>query len=686
MNARHRNLGSHWLALAALALLVLVLSSCQENTRGAFLLPTGGPGEAYVSRFSVLQVVGDFNNWDTTIPSMEVDFGGTWRDTLTVQDGCYLMKIRTEGDWDESPDFGRCGGTEEDCQVQVPDDGTAVGEEICEASGEGTAIGQIEFLDTGSYEFAYVEPEEMLEIRRLTEVGAIAGTVSFPARGGGLPEATVSVRTAGTGNEVTSVTSSPADGAFLAEGLTPGTYDVLVQAAGFVEQLIESVSVFAFETTEVGNVALEVGCTSLFSRVQLVGDFNSWDESASSDMTQVSECVWSKTVDVTIACSLIKFRTNGAWGNDFGRCADVEVSCPASEFTVPGDGTLLVASSCNAADPLAVGSIAFPGPGSYEFILNEGSGEFTVRNVGGPAPTGSLAGTVSFSDGPGTLPVATISVRPSGSTTEVASTTSDPSDGTWQVTDLPAGDYDLVFSAPNYLSSSVTTTVTPPGETTVPVVTLDRVPVGSISGTVGFSDSPSSRPLASITAYEAGTTTVAGGAVASQVDGTFAITNLTPGAYDLLFRADSYMDSTITDIDVVALANTAVPLVTLEFECATTVQIVGDFNSWNSAAPFMTPSGPCAWSQDLAIPAGCYRLKLRTNGDWDETPDYGRCSGDVGSCQVLVPDTGAPVLANVCKGVGLSDALGELNFENGGTYSFQFDEQNGRLFIRRIGP
>ena len=76
---------------------------------------------------------------------MSLDEDGVWADTLTIQAGCYLFKIRTDNDWDETADLGRCSGSEDTCQVLVPTDGSAVSEPVCEATGEGTALGQLEF-------------------------------------------------------------------------------------------------------------------------------------------------------------------------------------------------------------------------------------------------------------------------------------------------------------------------------------------------------------------------------------------------------------------------------------------------------------------------------------------------------------------------------------------------------------
>jgi hypothetical protein len=675
-------------AAMALLLAVLFLSvSCEQHSRGSFLDPTGGPGQAFVSRFSFLQVVGEFNNWNAGIPSMTVDDAGTWRDTLTVQPGCYLMKIRTENDWDESPDFGRCSGGEEDCQTTVPSDGGEAATPVCEVGGEGTALGQYEFLEAGSYEFAYVEPDEELVIHRLTEVGSISGTVAFSTRGG-IPVANVSVLDGGSSNVVTQVSSSDTDGTWTAAGLSPGTYDVLIQSPGYVEQLVPDVTVALFETTDIGTVTMEVGCTSVYTALQIVGDFNGFDDEVPS-MTEISDCVWADTLTISAGCYYMKFRTNNDWDTptpDFGRCSGSEGTC---QIAVPGDGSALVDTACVATGGgTAIGQVQFPVTGMYEFRFREASGEFTIQSVGGPAPIGSLSGTVAFSDSPGTLPAAKVRVYAAGSAVVTDSTLTSTTDGTWFVANLVAGDYDVQFSATNYITTSVTdVTVVSQMDTAVPLVTLTRNPVGSITGIVAFSDNPSPRPAATIRVYNAGTTVQVGAAASSTVNGSFTVSNLTAGLYDVTVTRTSYVPGGVNGVTVTALMQTNLGTITLQAVCATQMQIVGDFNGWDPAAPFMSPDGACAWADTVAVADGCYRMKLRTNNDWDTSPDWGRCStASITPCQYVVSSGGTPNILQMCRGVGLKDAFGEVNFQGGGTYEVRFNEQSGLIFLRRIGP
>jgi len=99
----------------------------------------------------------------------------------------------------------------------------------------------------------------------------------------------------------------------------------------------------------------------------------------------------------------------------------------------------------------------------------------------------------------------------------------------------------------------------------------------------------------------------------------------------------------------------------------------------------MTLETDGTWSIVIQVPAGCHKLKFRTDGDWDTTPDWGRCSGTVGDCQIQFQ--GNVLLERTCRdGVGLEAAIGEVEFPNTGNYRFQLDEEAGQFFVLFLGP
>ncbi len=661
-------------ALLLLAVLAVAAMSCNENTPDPLLTATGGGGASFVSQYTRLQVVGGFNGFSATAPFMSQPEPGMWKDTLTVQTGCYFIKMRTENDWDETPDFGRCTGSEDSCQSPVPEDGAPLDLDVCAVTGQGTAIGQLEFAVTGSYEFVFDEPAVQIHVRRLSDVGNIAGTLSF--EGGGFPAATVSVYTAGTTDLVTTVTSSTVDGTFLVEALSPGTYDVTAFANGFMEARVDGVVVTAFDTADVGTIDLMMGCTSQYTQIQLVGDFNGFSDAVES-MTEVSPCVWADTLTITTpanGCAFLKFRTGGAWGSDYGGCSPEDPTCPGT-----GSLTGSVCVGVPGSEP-AIGKIQFDIGGTYEFLLDEGAMTYAIRKLGA-VETGSVSGAVEFAGSPSPRPIATVSVLTAGTGTVVGTAQSDSTDGTFTVAGVLAGDYDVRFTATGFVDSLVTdVTVTPPADTPLGTVTLRAVPKGAIWGVVNFADSPAPRPAALVVVYNGGTNVVARSTNSSTADGSFVAGDLVAGTYDLEVRATDYVTQRLDGVTVAPPDTVNAGSFTMPRDCAVTVQVVGDFNGWAANAPFMSQTDVCLYADTLFVPAGVTRIKFRTDGDWDATPDWGCCAAP--SC--AYPVSGLQI-GPACPGVGLGDAL-ELDFATEGTYLFQLDQDAGQFFVGYLGP
>lgn len=113
------------------------------------------------------------------------------------------------------------------------------------------------------------------------------------------------------------------------------------------------------------------------------------------------------------------------------------------------------------------------------------------------------------------------------------------------------------------------------------------------------------------------------------------------------------------------------------------IQVVGDFNAWDPYSPAMTPISASQWADTLNVDVGCTFIKFRTDFVWETTPDYGRCSGEEGPCQVQVPTDG-PLVLDVCLGSGAGNALGEVEFPESADYEFILDEQIFTCTIRQM--
>ena len=174
-----------------------------------------------------------------------------------------------------------------------------------------------------------------------------------------------------------------------------------------------------------------------------------------------------------------------------------------------------------------------------------------ARNAAGTSPrtpvlTAVCANSISGTVTSGGAAVAAIDVRiyPAGGSSLVAKTTT-AADGTYFVTGLATGSYQVRFSSstPTFVTqwdgAAPTQAAAPPlvvSSTDGAIADADLVASGAIDGTV----TAGSVPLAGIDvrAYRSGTGTALGKAV-TDADGTYHIAGLAPGPYQLRFSSSS---------------------------------------------------------------------------------------------------------------------------------------------------
>ncbi len=123
------------------------------------------------SRYENIQIVGGLNNWSLDQPAMTMVAEGVWEDTLSVTAGCYLMKFVTNGVWDQPLDFGSYTG--EDLSCGVNSEGN-----LCLVAFPGTALGKIEFPNSGEYLFQLDEQDWTY---RIVDLATAAATEELPA-------------------------------------------------------------------------------------------------------------------------------------------------------------------------------------------------------------------------------------------------------------------------------------------------------------------------------------------------------------------------------------------------------------------------------------------------------------------------------------------------------------------------
>lgn len=156
--------------------------------------------------------------------------------------------------------------------------------------------------------------------------------------------------------------------------------------------------------------------------------------------------------------------------------------------------------------------------------------------------TGTISGHVT-SNGTA-LSGATITALQSG-VAKGQSTTS--SDGSYALPNLTAGTYDIKAEKTGYTTQTQTGKAVSAGQvTTVDFALISSVTVGNISGTI-TSSSGQALGQATVSAYQSGTLVKS---VSSLSDGTYYISNLNTGTYDLTASLSGFQSQTKTGIAV----------------------------------------------------------------------------------------------------------------------------------------
>ena len=160
--------------------------------------------------------------------------------------------------------------------------------------------------------------------------------------------------------------------------------------------------------------------------------------------------------------------------------------------------------------------------------------------------TGIISGKVSDSSTGLGLSGAMVTALQSG-ISKGQSTTS--TDGSYSISSLSAGTYDVRAEKTNYQTQTQTgKSVTAGQTTTVNVALVSQVTTGNITGKV-TSSSGTALSYATVSAYQSGSLIKS---TTSLTDGTYTLSNLNPGTYDLTASLSGYQSQTRTGISVIS--------------------------------------------------------------------------------------------------------------------------------------
>jgi hypothetical protein len=443
------------------------------------------------SIYEKIEVIGTHSGWaEGTSPTLTYMGACVWMDTLTVPSGDWAWKFRTDDDWEASPDYATNGESDDDGlentlglnsgDLKTTLTAQQAGFLVCTLT-EATDPARYKFekidvatatfssTDDGSFEIRELElgtynvvirapgffprvmegvtlagaPIDLGDVTMVSAAGAITGMITYENPPDPLPTSTINVRSAGEPDIVTSVEGQ---GSFTITGLETGTYDLEVRAPGYSPKFVTDVSFVNGENIDVGTVHLLPGCSSDFSTIQMIGEFNGWDISTAPHLTQIEGCIWSADIEFDGSSFFFKFITDGNWDNpeDFGSSTQDQVDIPGS-FT---------AEKVSGGDTALEAIVA--APGTYTLTLDETQDPVVVTALpaGSGGTTGGIKGVLDYQGITGMPAIpARIAVIDGGM--QVASTTADSLTGAFQIRNLTEDSYTVVISALCYENEQI---------------------------------------------------------------------------------------------------------------------------------------------------------------------------------------------------------------------------------------
>jgi hypothetical protein len=331
----------------------------------------------------------------------------------------------------------------------------------------------------------------------LAEAGSIGGKVTDATTLAAVANATV------TCTCLTGSAFSDSNGNYTLADVPPGSgYAVTFNATGYQTKTITGVSVTA-KTVTTENAALSEQLGGITGTV-------------TDSLTHAAISGASVTCTSTPTCTGATTATDGTY---------------TISSLAPGTYHLIAAASgytSSATTPVVVGTTT------------------ATQNFALVPHSGSISGTVT--DSITGLPINGATVACSGSPTCISAIT--PTNGTYTLSSLTEGTYQLVASAPNYTTSSTTPVVVVPGGTPSQPFALVPTP-GTITGTV--IDTFTSLPVSGASVTCNGPPACTGTSTAS--DGSYTLT-VEPGSYTVVLSKTGYITTTRSGV-VVTSGNAA---------------------------------------------------------------------------------------------------------------------------------
>ena len=345
--------------------------------------------------------------------------------------------------------------------------------------------------------------------------GSITGTVTDFVTSLPLANATVCTGTDATCATFTNKTTTASNGTYTLSGLTEGSYQVNVVATNYQSQSVTNVSVTPGGTT-----------SKNFALVPNPGSISGTVTDAFTTFPIANATVCTGTDDT---------------------CATF-----SSKTTTASDGTYTLSGLTEGSYQVNVVAVPYASQTATNVSVTPGGS--TSKNFALVPGPGTISGTVT--DSVTALPIGGATVCISTSGVCGSTTTTTVGDGTYTLNNVAPGSYQVTASATAYVTqSTITNVVVTTGSTTTQDFQLVPNP-GSIGGTV--TDSVSTAPIAGATVCTGTDATCSPGAntTTTGVNGTYNMSGLTEGAYQVNVVATNYVSQTADTVNVAPGATT----------------------------------------------------------------------------------------------------------------------------------
>ena len=393
-------------------------------------------------------------------------------------------------------------------------------------------------------------------------------------------------------DEYSETGTTASDGSLRITGILPGTYKVTISATGFVTQTIDNVVIKAAKDTSIGERTLVanggdiIGSISVNDGSPRTGALvtaTSQDKKyvyttqTSTDGSFVIPNAFATTYDIIVTKTgyadtirngvrvaagqnmvLGAIELSSSFGTVSGRVLDSKGNALANAIVKVGDISILTDEDGSFSKTgIAVGNyvvtVSKDGFSTYtmpQTVTVESSYETRLGTFRLSSIYGSISGKVTVNDGGSTANIDVTATASDGTKTQVKTT----GDGSYAISNLLPGSYNVTASADGYVSAERSISVTADTNTLVDGLAL-KLSSGSLKVSVEYADKPDTAGITVKLSDSSGNTV---SEIITTNNLTVSFTGIQVGTYTITAEAEGYASSVKAGVSVISALETYV--------------------------------------------------------------------------------------------------------------------------------